>query len=122
MTITFNQVVEFADTGYPGGSQEALDDGISINSPNANMDGLQNTLFADLSDTSQERGVSASINGAQLTIDFNPSAGLEVLDAGDPIIGVTYSGLTNVALRRINAPSSTMTLAALLGVSSITCD
>jgi hypothetical protein len=122
ITVEFNQPVEFADTGYPGGPTEAFDDGVSINSPNANMDMVVNTLFADLSDTTQERGVTASINNNTLTINFNPSVGLEVKDPADPIVTVTYSGLGNVQVRRVNAPSSASSLSVLLGTASVVCD
>lgn len=122
ITVEFNQPVEFAMTGYPGGPEEALDDGISIVSPDANNDLTQNILKMDLSDTAQERGVSANVTGTTLTINFNPAMGLETSDAADPIVTVTYSGLGNVSLQRINAPSSALTLATLLGVGSVTCD
>lgn len=122
ISVEFNQPVEFADTGYPGGPQEALDDGISISSPDANNDLVQNSLNPDLSDTAQERGVSANISGDTLTINFNPSAGLETKDAADPIVTTTYTGLGNVQIQRVAAPSSAVTLNTLLGTGSVTCD
>jgi len=122
ITVEFNQPVEFATTGYPGGPEEALDDGLSIISPDANNDTVQNTLKTDMSDTAQERGVSANISGTTLTINFDPSTGLDIKDAADPIETVTYSGLGNVSIQRLSAPSSAVTLATLLGVGSVTCD
>ena len=122
ITVEFNQPVEFAMTGYPGGPEEAIDDGISIVSPDANNDTVQNTLAMDSSDTAQERGVTANVSGTTLTINFNPSAGLETIDAADPIVTVTYSGLGNVSIQRVSSPSSALTLATLLGMSSVTCD
>jgi hypothetical protein len=122
VTIEFNHPIEYGSLMYPGGPQEALDDFISIVSPNANMDMVVNTLYADNSDNVQERAVSAIISGSSMQISWNPSVGLEMQDAADPITQVTYGGLGNVQLQRVGSPSSAKTLTTLLGVASITCD
>jgi hypothetical protein len=122
VTLTFNHPVEFGSLMYPGGPQEALDDFISIVSPDDNLDTIINTLFQDNSDSVQERAVSASVAGNTLTISWNPSLGLEIKDGLDPITQVSYAGLANVQLQRVGSPSSAKTLSTLLGTSSITCN
>lgn len=121
ITIELNHPVEAHDGAYPGGPAEALDDGLSITSPDDNEDTVQNTLAADVSDAVQERGVTVGIAGNIVTISWNPSAGLATIDPDDPITQVTYGGLANAVIRRVGSPSSASSLAALLGVSSITC-
>jgi hypothetical protein len=121
VTIAFNQDIEAHDGGYPGGPAEALDDGLSMTSPDANSDTIVNSLHGDVSDNAQERGVTLGFAGNLLTISWNPSVGLATVDPGDPITQVVYSGLANAIVRRVGAPSSAASLAALLGITTITC-
>jgi len=122
VALEFNHPVELADSGYPGGAAEALDDSLAISSPDDDADTFVNALQDDVADSTQERGVTISIASNTMTIEWNPSIGLVTQDTDDPILSVTYSGLANVLVRRINAPSSEQTLATLLGATSITCD
>jgi len=122
VALEFNHPVELADSGYPGGAAEALDDSLAISSPDDDADTFVNALQDDVADSTQERGVTISIASNTMTIEWNPSIGLITQDTDDPILSVTYGGLANVLVRRINAPSSEQTLATLLGATSITCD
>lgn len=122
VVMDFNHQIEFSDISYPGGPQEALDDFISIVSPNTDADTTVNALNTDGSDTTQERGVSAIPSGNTLTINWDPSTGLLTKDADDAITQVTYSNLGNVQIQRVGSPTSAQTLSTLLGVASITCD
>jgi hypothetical protein len=120
VTVLFNQDIEEADSGYPGGAAEALDEGLSMTSPNFDMDADINTLQTNVSNSVQEKGVTLTFSGATMTIAWNSFVGLAILDDGDPILSVTYSGLGNVLIQRTGSPSSATSLSALLG-SSITC-
>ncbi|RLB50675.1 MAG: hypothetical protein DRI90_23540 [Deltaproteobacteria bacterium] len=122
VALEFNHPIELGESGYPGGGAEALDDGLVMVSPDDDEDTLQNVLQDDVSDSTQERGVTIFIAGSTLTISWNPSIGLQTSDIHDPITSVTHNGLANVVVRRINAPSSEQTLAALVGATSITCN
>lgn len=120
-TVTFNYNVEFSEQNYPGGASEALDDGLSITSPDTNGNGTRNKLRQDIVEGVQERFSSLMLSGAQLTVTWNPLAGLVESDSGDSIDAVTYSNLQNIGLRRIGSPSSTRTLQQLLNANSVTC-
>lgn len=121
ITVQFNHDIEEADSGYPGGAAEALDDGLSMTSPNQDADTDTNTLKVDVSNTVQERGVTLDISGNTMTIAWNSSTGLEPpIDDDDPITSVTYSGLGNVLVQRVGSPSSAVALSTLLA-SSIQC-
>ncbi len=122
VTLEFNHPIQLPDSGYQGGAAEALDDALAISSPDDNGDTIQNVLQDDVTDSTQERGVTITIASNTMTIEWNPSIGLETQDVNDPILSVTYSGLANVLVRRVNAPSSEQTLASLLGATSITCN
>ncbi len=123
VTIQFNHPIELAASAYPGGPVEALDDGISIVSTDSQGDGvLLNTLYADMLDNTQERGVTATATNNTLTISWNPNLGLETKDPDDPIDQVTYAGLANVQIQRMGSPSSAATLSTLLGQATIVCD
>jgi len=121
VTIVFNEAIEAAASAYPGGNAEALDDGLSIVSPNADADVDTNTLRPDTSQSTQERGVAIAIADTTLVIGWDPSTGLLTSDAGDPITSVTYSNLGSVILQRKGSPASATTLSTLLGQATITC-
>lgn len=119
--IEFNQSIELGSTGYAGGNAEAIDDGLQISSPDQDGDLSQNSLQADGSSGVQERSTSISVNGNELQLSWNPSVGLAVADADDPILQVTYGGLTNVTIQRAGGPASATALSAVLGINAITC-
>lgn len=120
--IQFTHDVEVeAASGYPGGPAEVLDDGLSMASPNEDGDGSFNTLKPDISSSVQERGVTLDVNSNTVNISWNPSAGLRIIDAGDRVTSVTYSGLNSVLVQESEKPSTSQTLAALLSMSTITC-
>jgi hypothetical protein len=121
VTVQFNHDVEEANSAYPGGAAEALDDGLSFSSPNTDGDTDTNLPKTDISNAVQEKGVTLDFAGNTMTISWNPSQGIEPpIDDGDPIESVTYSGLGNVLIQRLGSPSSAASLSALLA-SSITC-
>jgi hypothetical protein len=118
VTIVFNDDVQLAD---PNAAREALDDGLSIVSPDADSDMTQNTLRADISDLMQERATSLTATGNTLELLWNPSQGLSPSDPDDAIDSVTYSNLGQIVVQRANLPASAATLASLIGQASITC-
>jgi hypothetical protein len=121
VTITFNYSIELGETGYPGGAQEALDDGLSISSPDKNSNNNTNKLRPDNDSKAQERATNLSYSANQITIGWSPTAGLIEKDDGDPINSVTYGNLSEITIRRVGSPSSTKALSTLLGMGSITC-
>lgn len=118
VNITFNAEIELEDIDV---ANEALDSNIGINSPNQDADMDTNTLADDASNMAIERGVSVTAMGNMLIISFNPSAGLVVKDPDDPILSVTYGGLSEIVVRRPGSPSSAVALSTVLGKTSITC-
>lgn len=122
VSIQLNKAVEFGESQYIGGDAEAIDDGLSIASPNLDGDEVTNALFGDESPSTQLRGVSLAIDGNTLQLSWNAATGLETSDPDDPIDLVTYAGLSNISVQRIGTPSSKTTIAALIGTSSIVCD
>jgi hypothetical protein len=121
VTIEFNHPIELGESAYPGGPEEALDDGLSMLSPDLDGDSVDNTLLPDLVAGVRERGVSLDVAGNTLTIAWNPSVGLSPADVDDPIVSVTYTQLASVVVQRAGSATSAATLAALLGMSDITC-
>jgi hypothetical protein len=119
--LTFNHSIEFDDTVYQGGAVEALDDFLSISSPNQDPVLDENVLKDDTGPSVQDRGVSADINDNTLTLVWDSLAGLETKDAADPILTVSYNSLNIVQLRRAGSSSSTTALSTLVGSNSITC-
>jgi len=119
--LTFNHAIEFDDTVYPGGAVEALDDFLSISSPNQIPLEDANVLNDDSGPSVLDRGVSADINDKTLTLEWSALEGLATKDSADPILTVSYNSLNVVQLRRAGSSSSTTALSTLVGSSSITC-
>jgi len=121
VVLTFNHAIEFDDTVYPGGAVEALDDFLSISSPNQIPLEDANVLNDDSGPSVLDRGVSADINDKTLTLEWSALEGLATKDSADPILTVSYNSLNVVQLRRAGSSSSTTALSTLVGSSSITC-
>lgn len=116
VTVQFNQNVEEAESGYPGGAAEALDDGLSMSSPDLDGDLEMNQLDNQADSTTvQEHGVTLDFTGDTMTIAWNPGQGLLApIDLDDPIVSVTYTGLGNVRVQRVGSPASATALSTLL--------
>ena len=121
ITLQLNHAVEEVADAYPGGAAEALDDALAMSSPNEDADMDTNDLVDDVSPLTQERGVIFDINGDTVTISWNSMVGLMPLDPQDPIVSVTYGGLGDVMIQREGAPSSAVSLSALLGGNTLPC-
>ena len=121
--LIFNQPISYYAEGRINEYLEAVDDATQIYSPDFDVDGETNNLeFTDDEFTSQERGTSITITGAQLQLSWS-TAGLETEDSDDPIRSVTYGGLNSVELVATDGPvMNRSTLGSLLGSSSLTVD
>ncbi len=122
VTLQLNHTVELAESSYSGGALEAIDDNLQISSPDSNMDMTTNVLWGDIDSATQARGVTLTVSGSTVQLEWNPSAGLETKDAGDPIEWVRYGGLSQISIQRVGKPGSAITLSSLFGASQITCD
>ena len=91
IVLTFNQDIEISSRYTLDSVDEALDDGFSIVSPDADMDGEQNTLALDDNDGDQERGTHWEIDGNRLTLSWDRNNGnFDERDDDDPIAAATY--------------------------------
>ncbi|MEM9692599.1 MAG: hypothetical protein AAGA56_08645, partial [Myxococcota bacterium] len=117
--IQFNATIELEDADV---ANEALDSNLSIVSADDDLDMMLNVLAPDASNMAIERGVSIVATGDTLMISFNPASGLDESDPDDAITNVTYGGLADIVVRRPGSPSSAVTLAAALGLASISCN
>jgi hypothetical protein len=100
------------DTAY----LRALEAAFSISSPDANNNGILNTLLPP-----GMRGIHAALDGNKLTLTWGQQAALQPADPGDPIRSVTYVGLDAVMLRPAKAPlAGAVSLGTLLGAPSVT--
>ncbi len=122
ITIELNAPAELGATSYDGGPGEALDDGLVISSPNLDADSTVNTLRSDVSSSLQERVTAVLVNGNKVTLAWNPSSGLDPKDSDEPILEVHYTNLSAITLRRPGHPATQVSLAQLLGKSTITCN
>jgi hypothetical protein len=118
--MTFSRIVEIGESIYPGGVEEALDDGFYISSYDQDADFVENTLHPDGTTTSQMRGVSLTVNGNEIELSWNPSVGLYEKDPNDPIDYVSYGGLSNVMVQPVGKPTQAISLSSLIG-SSVSC-
>jgi hypothetical protein len=118
--MTFSRLVELGESLYPGGMDEALDDGFYISSYDQDADFTENTLHPDGTSTSQMRGVSLVVNGNEVELSWNPSLGLVEKDLDDPIDYVAYGGLSSVTIQPVGKPTQAVTLSSLIG-STVTC-
>jgi hypothetical protein len=120
VTIVFNDDIQLTS---PNVADEALDDGLSISSPDSDSDMMQNTLKPDASESTSEHGTQIMVSaGSTLELSWSPADGLLTSDPDDAIVSVTYSNLQNILVQRANLPASATPLAALIGTGAITCD
>jgi hypothetical protein len=101
-------------------AQRQLNDAFSIDSPDENEDGNVNALVDSTTLTDpiapSYRGVTFEISGDRLTLKWDRERGLTTSDTSDPIVRVTYAGLSAIVLYTGTLPSSpSRTLAQLLG-------
>jgi hypothetical protein len=102
---------------------EALDENVTINSPDRNKNAVQNVLAADESNSKRERGVGLIIDGRSLTLTWDRDRGLETDDPDDPVLSLTYGGLDQIVLRpEAGDRASAKTLAELFGAPAVTIE
>jgi hypothetical protein len=123
LEIRFNQPIAFDPGANPATLQRALNDAFSISSPNTDADADQNVLVnsGDLTPpiAAGYRGVSLTIAGDRLVLQWNRTAGLATTDADDVIESISYAGLGSVMLVAADAPNPTpVALSTLIGSGS----
>ncbi|HKY36409.1 MAG TPA: hypothetical protein VJN18_10745 [Polyangiaceae bacterium] len=121
IVLTFNQDIEASARFTLESVDEALDESFSIVSPDADMDGNQNTLAPDDDDTVQERGARWAIDANMLTLSWDRAgANFAVFDAQDPIAAATYD-ISSIRLKPVGARvEREVQLSALLNSATIT--
>jgi hypothetical protein len=125
LEIRFNQPIALDPNVNAATAQRALNDAFSISSPNTDADSDQNVLVnsADLTPPIAPgyRGVSFEINGDRLVLHWNRATGLATTDADEPILSVSYGGLSSLMLYPPGTPNATpVSLDTLLGSGSST--
>lgn len=99
LVVVMNQPVEFDPTVIPARMVEAVDTGLSITSPDANANGMLNTLRSD--SNANDHNVSIAIAGNRITFTWDRNTALATADADDPIVAVTYNNLSEVRLQPV---------------------
>jgi hypothetical protein len=122
VVFVLNQPVELDPLATADSYLRSLEANFTINSPDANMNGSTNTLRPfDPMAAAGSRGLSLTVSGDTVTVDWDPTKALLTSDSADPIHSVTYGGLAGVKLRPVNGTAAdAKTLANLLGAVSIT--
>lgn len=122
VVFVFNQPIEFDPLTSADAYLKQLEQNFSIDSPDANTNGILNTLRPfDPAAAAGSRGLKATIAGNRLTLTWDQGLGLATTDAADPIRSVTYGGLDGVKLRPIGGDVATaVSVGTLLGPNSIT--
>ena len=82
LVVVMNQPVEFDPTVIPARMVEAVDTGLSITSPDANANGMLNTLRSD--SNANDHNVSIAIAGNRITFTWDRNTALATADADDP--------------------------------------
>src|SRR5262249_54310220 len=122
--IRFNHEIKL----YPRVTEDTmvrqLNDSFTIDSPDKDMDGTTNELVdsSTLMDpiAPDYRGVHFAISGDRLTFSWNKGDALSSEDQSDPIVGVTYGGLSAIWVYTGTLPSSpASSLQDLLGTATI---
>ena len=121
IVLTFNQDIEASARFTLASVDEAMDETFSIVSPDADMDGDQNTLALDDDDAVQERGTHWAIDANTLTLSWDRTNGnFDVLDKQDPIAAATYN-ISSILLKPVGARvEREVQLSALLNSPTIT--
>jgi hypothetical protein len=121
IVLTFNQDIEASARFTLESVDEAVDETFSILSPDADMDGDQNTLALDADDGVQERGTHWAIDGNTLTLSWDRGNGnFDALDKDDPIAAATYN-ISSILLKPVGARvEREVQLSALLNSPTIT--
>jgi len=122
LVFIMNQPVQLDPLATQASYLKSLEANFTIDSPDANTNGQQNTLKPfDPMATPGARGLSITVAAEKVTLKWNPAQALQTTDAADPIRSVTYGGLDGVKLRPINGSAAdAATLDTLLGTASIT--
>lgn len=122
LVFILNQPVQLDPLATAESYVKSLEANFTIDSPDTNMNGQQNTLKPfDPMLTAGSRGLSITVLAEKVTLKWNPAVALAMTDGTDPIRSVTYGGLGGVTLRPINGSAAdSAPLGALLGTASIT--
>jgi hypothetical protein len=125
LEIRFNQPIALDPNVNASTAQRTLNDSFSISSPNTDADSDQNVLVnsADLTPPIAPgyRGVSFEIDGDRLVLHWNRATGLATTDADEPILSVSYGGLSSLMLYPVGTANATpVSLDTLLGSGSST--
>lgn len=122
--LTFNQEIELSPNISEAAVAEQIDDGFSINSPDADGDGDGNALTTDDETDAQENGTSLDIDGNMLALSWaRDDDNFETMDASDPILSATYT-ITSITLRPAGGRADqAVPLSTLLnGATTLTID
>ncbi len=120
VTIVLNEAAEYDPIENPLDIKNAIDNGLSIASPDTNGNLQRNVLHINTDPNVQARGTKIELNGQAVVLHWNSAAGLETKDPGDRIDSITYGGLGAVRLRPVGGNASdVVTLATVVGASSI---
>jgi hypothetical protein len=123
--IRFNQEIKLYPRVTEATMLRQLNDSFTIDSPDDDNDGTTNELVdsSTLMDpiAPDYRGVRFAISGDRLTLSWSRAAStLSSEDQGDPVIGVTYDGLSSIWIYTGTLPSSpASSLEDLLGTPAI---
>jgi len=125
LEIRFNQAIALYPRVAEATMLRELNDGFAIFSPDKDADGILNALVSAATLTPPVaptyRGVSYSISGDRLTLKWDKAPQvLRTTDADDPIVSVSYGGLSAIVLYTGTVPSSEpVSLATLLGSNAV---
>lgn len=120
LALVMNQPIQLDPTQTDASALRALDMGLRIDSGDGNGNGLVNRLRDD-TPAAIDRGVGFQVTGSRVVLRWDRSNALATSDAADPIWNVTFGGLDTIRIRSISGgPSTSRTLAQLVGASSVT--
>lgn len=115
--LVFNQPIAWDYEELEDDYLSIIDGNFSIFSPDDDGDGNRNEL-PDASASGQPRGTNAEINGNQLILTWDGT--LSSSDGDDPIISVTYAGLSQIGVRAERGPLTNRdSVGSILGSDSI---
>lgn len=124
----FNHEIKFWPLSAEATMTRALNDNLSIDSPNADGDAKRNVLVSAPTTGTvapDYRGVHATISGSSLTLQWdynsdNSNLRLAQSDKDDPILNVTFGGLPAIVLYTGTTPNEQPTLLSDLVGNSVT--
>ena len=120
IVLTFNQDIELSPRFTLDSVIEAVDDGFSIDSADADADGDVNELLFDDEEDTQEHGTRFEIAGNTLTFSWDrDDSNFETQDDDDPISFARYD-VSSILLKPAGARAEReVALEALLGATTV---